>query len=316
MSKILSFYAILEPREIYTPNDKCRTNRLSIDGKTLARFPHLNSTLALGNSMTKIETDGFLSEESENGKSQILEKYEDAFNFAGNLNRFCMTLLDKLNIDWKNNFRLIVNTLILRVVENFQAVYLMLERGMLIPSKVLTRANLETLFILAGLQKNPNLLQCYLDQYDEGHKRSLRAALQFKNESLKASVKEIDIEKLYIKKKKELKNKELNILKPKQWAIEAGLEDFYNLYYIMYSNAIHSNLSALNDHVDDLRQRLDLSFGPSDKELYEIMQCNFYILINSLRATSLVNNIDISKEIDGFANEIRSLDKKYIETMS
>jgi len=119
-----------------------------------------------------------------------------------------------------------------------------------------------------------------------------------------------------IKKKKELKNKELNILKPKQWAIEAGLEDFYNLYYIMYSNAIHSNLSALNDHVDDLPQRLDLSLGPSDKEFYEIMQCNFYVLINSLRATSLVNNIDISKEIDIFANEIRTLDRKYIAPMS
>lgn len=266
--------------------------------------------------MTKIETDGFLSEESENGKSQIIEKYEDAFNFAGNLNRFCMTFLNRLNIDWKNNFRLIVNALILRVVENFQAIYLMLERGMLVPSKVLTRANLETLFILAGLQKEPELLQSYLDQHDEAHKRSLKAALQFQNEQLKASVKRITVEKLYIKKKAELKNRELNVLKPKQWAKAAGLEDFYNLYYTMYSNAIHSNLSALEDHVDDKPEQIDISYGPSDRDLYELMQCNFYVLINSIRAVAMINNENISQDTDKMADEIRKLDSKYLMPIS
>ena len=264
--------------------------------------------------MTKTETEGFLSEEVESDKRQIIEKYIDAFNFARDLNQFCMTFLKKLKIDWKDNYRLIVNTLILRVIEISQAIYLMTERGMLIPAKVLTRANLEILFILTALQKHPNLLQCYLDQHEEGHKRSLKAALQFKNESLKASVKQINIEKLYIEKKKELKNKELNILKPKQWAIEAELEDFYNLYYIIYSNATHSSLSSLDDHVDNLPQQVNLAFGPLDKELYEIMQCDFYVLINALIATSLVNNFNISKEVDVFKNQIRALDRKYIET--
>lgn len=266
--------------------------------------------------MSKIETDGFLSEESENGKKQIIGKYADAFNISKNINRFCMGFLNKVHIDWKDTYRLIINTLILRVVENFQAIYLMLERGMLTPSKVLTRANLETLFIIAALDKKPELIQSYIDQHHEGHKRSLKAALQFKNDSLKESIKKINIERLYVEKKKELKDKELNALRPKQWAREAGLEDFYNLYYTMYSNAIHSNLSALEDHVDDKPHQIDLSFGPSDKELYELLQCNLYILINSVSATASVNNLNLSKEIDKMADEIKILDRKYIETIS
>lgn len=266
--------------------------------------------------MSKIETDGFLSEESENGKSELIAKYVDAFKFARDLNRFCMTFLKKVELDWEDTYRLIVNILILRVVENFQAINLMLERGMLIPAKVLTRANLETLFILAALEKKPKLLQSYIDQHDEGHKRSLKAALQFKNEELKASIKKINIEKLYIKAKEKLKDRDLNVLSPKQWAKEAELEDFYNLYYTMYSNATHSNLSALNDHVDDMPEKIDISFGPLDRGLYELMQANFYVLINSMRATALINNIDVLNEIDNLANDFRKLDKKYIEPMS
>jgi len=266
--------------------------------------------------MSKIETDGFLSQEAKNGISQIIAKYEDAFRFYKELNRLSMLFLNKIKLDWKNTYRLVVNTLILRVVENFQAILLMLERGMLVPSKVLTRANLETLFILAALQKEPNLLQSYIDQHDEAHKRSLKAALQFQNEQLKASVKRINIEKLYIKKKAELKGRKLNVLKPKQWAKAASLEDFYNLYYTMYSNAIHSNLSALEDHVDDKPDQIDISFGPSDRDLYELMQCNFYVLINSIRATALINNENISQDTDKLADEIRKLDRKYIKPIS
>lgn len=266
--------------------------------------------------MTKIETDGFLSEESERGKKQIVEKYKDAFDFAENLNRFCMKFLNSLKIDWEDNFHLIVNTLFLRVVENYQAIYFVLERGMPAPAKVLTRANLETLFILAAFQRKPDLLKCYLDQYDEGHKRNLKAALQFKNENLKAIIKKANIEKVYVKKKKDLKDRELNILKPKQWAIEAQLEDFYNLYYTMYSNAVHSNLIALSDNVDELPDKIDISFGPSDRELYELMQCNFYVLLNSLRATALINKLDFSTDFDRFASEMKVLDKQYIEILS
>lgn len=266
--------------------------------------------------MSKIETNGFLSKETENGINQITENYKDAFEFYKELNRISMLFLNRIKLDWKDIYRLVANTLILRIVENFQAIYLMLERGMLVPSKVLTRAKLETLFILAGLQKDPKLLKSYIDQNDEAHKRRLKAALQFRNEKLRESVKRINVEKLYIKRKAELKNREPTVLRPKEWAKAADLEDFYNLYYTMYSNSIHSNLSALEDHVDDKPKQIDISFGPSDRDLYELMQCNFYVIINSIRATAMINNDNISHDTDKMADEIRNLDSKYIMPIS
>ena len=83
----------------------------------------------------------------------------------------------------------------------------MLERGMMSQSKVLARAMLETVFILVALQKKPDLLQCYSDQHEDGTKRALKAAMQFKNKNLRASSKKHNLEKHYIEKKNFLKGK-------------------------------------------------------------------------------------------------------------
>ena len=173
--------------------------------------------------MSKIEIDGFLSEESENGRKNFHLKYRDVFDFAKDLNRFSMDFMQKQKVDWKDKHKLIIKTLFLRIIENFQGTFLMLERGMMPQAKVLTRAMLETVFILVALQKKPELIQCYFDQQEEGTKRNLKAALQFKNVQLRAHAKEHNLEKHYIEKKEALKGKELNPLSPKRWAIEAEL---------------------------------------------------------------------------------------------
>lgn len=262
--------------------------------------------------MSKIEFDGFLSDESEEGKKHFYHKYIDVFEFVKEINRFSMELMQNLKVDLNDNHKLITITLHLRINENFQGTILMLERGMMPQAKVLTRAMLETVFTLVALQKKPELLQNYFDQHEEGKKRNLKAALQFQDEHLRASAKKHKLEQHYIDQKKSLKGKVINPLSPKQWAIEAGLEDFYNLYYTLYSNPTHSNLSALNDHVDESEAEINLAFGPSDKYFYEVFQCCVYILINAMNSSALSQGQDISKQLDPFVEKLKKLDKKYL----
>jgi len=269
--------------------------------------------LAKGNIMSSIEIDGFLSEESEKGRKNFLQKYKDVFDFANDINRFSMDCLRKQQIDWENMNKLFIRTLYLRIIENFQGTMLMLERGMMPQAKVLTRAMLETVFILVALQKKPELTQCYLDQYEDGRKRALKAFLQFKGEQLRKSAKEHNLEQHYIEQKKSLKDKELNPLKPKQWAIEAGLEDFYNLFYVSYSNSTHSNLSTLSDHIDNTEKELNVAFGPSENYLIEVFQCCVYILINANHSITLSNGQNIEEQLDIFQNRIKEMDEKYLK---
>jgi len=109
-----------------------------------------------------------------------------------------------------------------------------------------------------------------------------------------------------------LKGKELNPLAPKAWAIEADLEDFYNLYYVLYSNSIHSNLSALDDHIDKSKDEINLAFGPSDNYFYEVFQCCVYILVNAINSTAISYDQDILTQLDYYVSKIKELDEKYL----
>ena len=266
--------------------------------------------------MSQIEEEGFLSTESEDGKVHLIGKYQELFDYARELNHLCMEILVNLKIDWEDEHKLIVQTLFLRLVEGFQGIFLMLERGMMPESKVLTRSMLEVTFTLVALQKKPDLISAYLDQHHDSHRRSLKSALKFKNPNLREAVKKHGIEKLFIEKKKELKDKELNVLSPKEWADAAELEDFYNVYYVIYSNSIHSNLSALDDHVDKKEDEINLSLGPSDIDLYEVLKCGVFLLINGANSTELVNGNDISNKLDVFVEKIQEFDHRYIESAS
>lgn len=260
----------------------------------------------------KIETDGFLSVEAEKGKIHISTPYRDFLNYARELNRYSMALLTGLEIDWGNNHRLIINALFIRIVETFQGSFLLLEYGMMPESKILTRAMLEMLFNIVALQKKPDLLEIYLNQHKESHFRALKATLDFKSKPLKDAVRKYKLEQLYIKEKKERKGQEYPTLSPKGWAIEAELTDLYNVYYTTYSDSIHSNPSALDDHVDNNPDEINLSFGPSDKDLYDVLKCGCYVLINAVNSTALVHGQDVTKDLDIFVNKFGYFDEKYI----
>lgn len=138
--------------------------------------------------VSKIETDGFISVEADEGRKHILVAYRDLFALIKEVNRFSMKFLATTTVDGESHYKMIVHTLLIRLIELFQGTCLMLERGMLVPSKNLTRGMLEIVFMIVALEKRPELVQSYLDQHDKNHLQMLRAALEFKGEALVENV--------------------------------------------------------------------------------------------------------------------------------
>lgn len=262
--------------------------------------------------MPTIEKIGFLSEEIAKYEEAFLGKYSNLFKFANKLNEFSMVLMVSQKVDWDDPHKFILKTLHIRLIENYQATVMLLQKGMVSQAKVLVRGMLETVFILVALQKNPDLLQSYYDQFEDGRRRALKASCQFKGEELKKAAKEHGLEKHYVEHKNSLKDKELSVLKPKQWAMAAELEDFYNLWYTLYSNSAHSNLPALDDHIDKTEQEINLSFGPSDNYLCEVFQCCAYIMLNANNSMAVAYKQDKQSELDEIYSKIKEIDEEYL----
>ena len=232
--------------------------------------------------MSKIETDGFISIEADEGRTHILDAYHDLFELLKEINRFLMRFLATTAVDGESQYKMVLHTLLVRLLEIYQGTYLMLERGMMVPAEQLTRGMLEILFITVALEKKPELLQAYLDQYEKNHTQMLRAALEFKGKALSASVNQHEIKQVLDQKIEEQKVKKLKLLKIWEWAKEAELDDFYNLYYVLYSTSTHSSLSSLDDHIDiESNGEVNVAFGPTDKDLYEVAKCGVSVLVNA-----------------------------------
>lgn len=263
--------------------------------------------------MSTIEIDGFLCDEAEEFRPKIIAAHKELFELYKDLNRCMMKFLGQQKLGENIDAKTVGLTLFCRIIESTQAVHMLLERGLMPQAKTLTRAILESYFILASLQKKPELLQCYFDQHEDGRKNALKSACQFKGKLLIADAKKHGIEKLYIEQKDALAGKELRVLKPIGWAVEADMEDFYKLHYVAYSNATHSNLSSLDDHWDVDGDTISLAFGPSDRGLYDCLQCCIVVAANATSITATANDVDISADLDIFKARLAAVEAKYQE---
>lgn len=247
--------------------------------------------------MSKIETDGFLSDEANESRTEIIATHNQEFTLARDINRLMLSLLQRLNLGSRVDADFVAGTLLVRITEGFQAVQILLERGIMPAAKVVTRTVLESYFVLAALLKRPELIERFFDQHEDSRFKALRSALQFKGEGLKQDTKKHNVERMYIEKKRAREVKMPNVLTPKEWAEAGDMHDFYNLYYVTYSSAIHSNFSALNDHWDGGDDDLNLSLGPSNKGLVDCLHCCAIVALNASQLVAEKNDVGIAAEL-------------------
>ena len=113
--------------------------------------------------MSTIEEQGFFSDEALKNKDIFYHNYKDLFDFAFDLNKSSMELMQSIKLDWNDHPKIILNTFHLRLIENYQSVVMLLQLCMVSQVKTIARGMLETVFIQVALQKKPELLQFYLN---------------------------------------------------------------------------------------------------------------------------------------------------------
>lgn len=111
---------------------------------------------------------------------------------------------------------------------------------------------------------------------------------------------------------KNLKEVSAKSLKIYEWAKEAELSDFYNVFYVENSSAIHSDMSALDDHLSrDSAHGLQVNFGPNDVELYHILRTSISVMLSAIESFSVAQGIKIAESIKKVGERASELDKTY-----
>jgi hypothetical protein len=89
-----------------------------------------------------------------------------------------------------NDVEIAVAALMTRIVETYQGVIIMLERGMTSQARMLVRSQLEALFQMAAIVKDPNLYNSYVANHYRSTISGLKSAKRWKQESLRGLSKE------------------------------------------------------------------------------------------------------------------------------
>jgi Family of unknown function (DUF5677) len=112
--------------------------------------------------MAPLEQKGFLGKSIEDWVQKIRARHKQLFTLADEVNELCHASMFELEPHNRDIHEMLVATLYLRVVSNYQGTVLLLERGMMPEARVLARAMLEAIFSLVAIGNKPPLAHDYV----------------------------------------------------------------------------------------------------------------------------------------------------------
>lgn len=205
--------------------------------------------------MAPYHQNGFIGRDIKEWMKDNRREYASLFELAEKFNSDCYSMLETARPHNKDKRELLVSCLFPRVMELFQATYLLAARGMIPSSNVMLRSLIETMFVLVAITNDNDALESYILN-DE--RERLITAKKIINDTT-SSFSDIPLEEVIRVKseiEKKLDGKKLPKLTTEYFAKKADLYDWYLTVYAVTSKTVHAAIK-------DMEQYLDI--GPEDK---------------------------------------------------
>ena len=222
--------------------------------------------------MNSIEQSGFLSETiSEWIKKHRSDNFE-YFKFCEDINDFSHRTMFTMTIHNKVLVELIVASLYVRTMSNFQATIILAERGMVNEAKSLLRCMLESMFAIVAIEKDKNIVSqfvledlCQRKNYLKAHKRNRDAGV----EQSEDAPSEENLEKMLAEIEEDIKKHDVKKLSIRDLAEKASQISMYDSAYKLLSGSIHVNARDLEQYLE-LNESGDVKkilWGPDVREI-------------------------------------------------
>jgi hypothetical protein len=253
--------------------------------------------------------EGFLSGEMNSIRKSIRSKYISFFELAEEINRFCIKVNKSIEIHDKDIQEILSASLYLRILETFESILILAERGLVTQVKMLLRCMIESVCLLSSVVKDYEFTVKYIN-HDEYFQR-LRI-LNILKETNPSPIKEIEkkIELL----KSEIKQKGIKKIRSEDVLDFSGLKQCYNSAFFVFSESSHSNSRDMEGYLrveDELIK--EFIFRPN----IERMDAVIYTAIDGLMiALDRINNLfslNIYEDLKTFDEKMKKLEIEKLE---
>jgi len=236
--------------------------------------------------------DGYLGSEIKAWINKFREEHKAFFLLAEDYNRFCHLSMSEIDAHNKDIQEILVVSLYIRSLNNFQSVIILCERGMMPETRIMARAMLEVTFILCAIVKDPQLANDFVNEDQEKRITYIKKLRQLQRErpdntemlKIDAMEKELEenIEKIDIYERT-----------TKEWAEKAGLLKLYLTAYTIFSSSVHAKISDLEQSVivseqDEIK---GFNWRPDDFEMDSVLSTAIEVILVGLHATMTLFNL-------------------------
>ena len=215
-----------------------------------------------------LNDEGYLSSHIAAWIAKHRRENATAFQIASDLNRVLVRMLKQAEPKKEEKRELLVALLFTRAVEHFQSAVVLAERGAIPSGRAMLRVLCDAAFAIRACAKKPEYVDKIILDDRVREKQLLDALLTLPREDVAVPAEEMKkLEARLEELRAVIKADKQGVLKSVETAIAAGLAEFYRLFYVPYSNAVHSAARDLDDHVvkDKKGDVGSLRWGPTSE---------------------------------------------------
>lgn len=258
--------------------------------------------------MPPLYEKGFLGTEINESISKIRDVHSDFFKLSDEFNSYCQKSMYKFDVHSKNKQEILVSTLFIRILNNYQAAILLAERGLMPQSRSLTRTLIDALFSLCAISKNEKYADDFIHEDQRSRLRFLNKYRELHG-GLPPEVNKEEIKSLEKELQDEIQNNEIKKKSFEQWSKDAGMHDWYLSAYSVLSESVHSKVKDLERYLvlDENNEIKEFRWGPDDHDIENLLMTLIQSMLTGLNcAFSLFDEKKLS-ELESFQERLNRL---------
>ena len=250
----------------------------------------------------------FLAPEHEEIVAHIQEAHRPLFDFVHRLTVLAHEVLIDAKVNRSDLQQLLLASLEHKALTAFQAIVILVERGLSSEARIVLRTLLEVTFRIVAIAKDKDVGIAYVLE-DQVHRKKFIDKHKKLSDEVRNEASDAIRDDLQSTIAQNIKDKDIKELKTSWFAQNAGMMDFYNSAYAVLSGSVHVNVRSLESalQLDEDENIIGLSYGPSDEdlEIHIVTACEALIL--SLLAVHSIVDKTFDKQLNSFYEELKSL---------
>lgn len=228
----------------------------------------------------------------------IESRYKEFFQACSSVNELAQAVKFDLQVHSQDGQEVLAATLLIRVLNGFQGVVLMMRYGLSYEAKILLRGIVETLFILKLTCDQQDFFMEYFGSDQVQRLKWMNIARQSKDphfDSLRQYATDARVQELT----DEIARGGHKKLEPEPIARRAGLQTMYDTDYRILCEEVHTLPRAIQ-HVwtsDENSDPVQFNWGPSDESIKYVLFTAIRVLFIALVSATKLFEVDKTEEL-------------------